>query len=158
MKTNATTTSPRELAPIEWRQLCAILRTTISDDPSEAEWKLRSLDRLRALGFRAHPAQLDRAMAALRHLLPRPSPPLPPLLRAPRPDPTIVPRGSGQAAGFTPIGAALPTATASACGNLKPILGRPAPLRCTRERGHDGAHGVHSGGVLFIRWGGDDAA
>ena len=83
------------LKPIEFRQLCVLLRAELQRDPSidDAEWKARTLDTLAQWSFQApKPEQLGRAMSAVEQALketvgPRPirQAPIPPTVRqAPR--------------------------------------------------------------------------
>lgn len=83
------------LKPIEFRQLCVLLRAELQRDPSidDAEWKARTLDTLAQWSFQApKPEQLGRAMSAVEQALketvgPRPirQTPIPPTVtQAPR--------------------------------------------------------------------------
>jgi hypothetical protein len=75
---------------VEWRQLCAIARQMLEQDPTsdDAEWKARILDRLVRLGFMDPDRQtLSRAMSAVERAhekqhgprqIPEPSTPSPP--------------------------------------------------------------------------------
>jgi hypothetical protein len=63
---------PEDLKPIEFRQLCALLKTILQSEPTidDAEWKARAFDTLAKWGF--HPPkgeQLGRAMSAVEHAL-----------------------------------------------------------------------------------------
>lgn len=66
---------------ISYRQLCAILKTVLQQEPSieDSEWKARTRDTLAKWGFREpNTDQLSRAMASVEHALkqtigPRPS-------------------------------------------------------------------------------------
>lgn len=58
--------------PIEFRQLCALLRSLLQPDPSidDGEWKARALDTLAKWGFLAPKSeQLDRAMTAVEQAM-----------------------------------------------------------------------------------------
>jgi hypothetical protein len=86
---------PKELRPVEWRQLCAIARELLMADPTidDAEWKARIKERLCRLEF-DYPAKFDtipRAMSAVERALsakwgPRPvgQPPRPAPVQPPR--------------------------------------------------------------------------
>ena len=142
----------REL--VTWRQLCAIVRTTITDDDDRSTWRARIVAKLEALHCRCqHPAMLERAMQRYDHLLP-PTPAYPRQLPLPeRPDPTIV-RAPARPPPPAMTRAGLSPPTWPVCGCSKPVSGATA-LRCTRAPGHDGEHGMHVSGLdspLFVRW------
>jgi len=78
------------LKPIEFRQLCVLLRAELQRDPSidDAEWKARTLDTLAQWSFQApKPEQLGRAMSAVEQALKETVGPRP-IRQAPRP-PTV---------------------------------------------------------------------
>lgn len=70
--------------PIEYRQLCAIVKTILQHDPSidDAEWKARTRDTLAKYGFQEPTTDaLARAMSHMEYVLratvgPRPMPTL----------------------------------------------------------------------------------
>jgi hypothetical protein len=71
---------------VEWRQLCAIARDRLEQDPviDDAEWKARILDRLARLGFTEPDRQtLDRAMSAVERVFEK--------QHGPRPTPAVIP-------------------------------------------------------------------
>lgn len=85
----------RDYKPIEFRQLCAIVRMLLQQEPTidDAEWKARTKDHLQTLGFDEPPAEtLSRAMTQVEYALkqtigerrqiPAPAPP-----KAPQPPP-----------------------------------------------------------------------
>lgn len=73
---------PKDLKPIEWRQLCAVARELLTADPtiSDAEWKARIKKRLARLEFDYPTADtIVRAMGSVERALaqtlgPRPTP------------------------------------------------------------------------------------
>lgn len=63
---------PEDLKPIEYRQLCALLRSVLQSEPTidDAEWKARTADTLAKWGFKQpNSEQIGRAMAAVEHAM-----------------------------------------------------------------------------------------
>lgn len=165
----STASRPRAREVMTWRQLCAIARTTITDDPSVPEWKERILDKVIALNFEMPtPRALHGVMDRYAHLLPPPPMYGPPpihtraeaereeMTAAERLDPTKIPRAdSRHPEGFE---RARPPSTSNDCGCSKPISGR-RPLVCNLPKGHEGDHGLRMGAsqTLFVRWARDAA-
>jgi len=144
---------PRE--PLTWRQLLAIARSAVTDDPDYGAWRDRVIRRLIALHFEVpSPATLTRALAFNAHLLPPPLPLTPPAPRPERHDPTRIPRTrealTGRGAMTTIAEIIRSTPITTVCGCSKPISG--SVLQCTRPAGHAGDHGMANAGVLFVRW------
>ena len=149
---------PRLREEIPFKRLCAIARELRMED--DIEWKHGIKDRCWQLGFRLPESRtVYKAIDAIRfldrrHPQPRPavSRPIPPpaLNSAACPFPEI-PRLRGPS-DFVPLSSLLPPRPSSVCGCSKPVSGR-SPLRCTREAGHAGDHGVHNVvGELLVRW------
>lgn len=143
---------PREA--MTWRILCAIVRAEVRRDPDPETLRERIRASIRSMAFRMPtPAEIDHAMNVIAPRTSSPPPLRPtthrnPLLR----DPTIVPRGrGGSVSRWTPIGRAHQATIGNDCGASKTILDAP-PLKCSREAGHRGDHGVHAAGVLVVRW------
>lgn len=86
---------PKTYKPIEFRQLCAIVKMLLQQEPSidDAEWKARTRDHLEKLGFDEPPTEmLSRAMTQVEYALrqtvgPRLHRPVPTPKQASKPEP-----------------------------------------------------------------------
>jgi hypothetical protein len=144
-----------ERPEVPFKRLCAIATELRADD--DIEWKHRVKDRVWELGFRLpHSNLVYRAIDAIKftrsgnRIVQRPLPP-------PRSSPAVTEpvrpwtRQAQESEGFVPVSSLSPRPPENACGCSKPVTGRP-PLTCTRPAGHDGDHGLHSHGLLLVRW------
>lgn len=86
--------NPKDLKPIEFRQLCALLRSILQAEATidDAEWKARAMDTMAKWGFEApKPEQMGRAMSAVEQAMKQTIGPRP-IRATPEPDPVGPPR------------------------------------------------------------------
>ena len=155
----------RERAPIEWRQLVAIVEATIDKAETYSEWQGVIVDRIIALGFRLpEPASLHRAinrsatLARARRdprapwLWAKPTATKPPE-PAPHVDPTIRLRPATPDQSRWLQISSLTSTPPNVCGASR-HGSHLTPLRCTLPEGHDGDHAMSArpGGAVFVRW------